>query len=39
MEILTFHQGNMFALSSLISMMLVVEKELVNWVAWFFDKL
>jgi hypothetical protein len=34
-EILTFHQDNNFALGSLVSMMLVVKKELANWATWF----
>ncbi len=38
-EILMFRQVNVFALGSLIFVMLVAEKELVNWVAWFFQKL
>jgi hypothetical protein len=32
MEIMSFKQGNKFALGDLISMMLVAEKEEVNWV-------
>jgi hypothetical protein len=35
MKILTFFQGNKFALSSLISMMLLVNKEPMNWATWF----
>jgi hypothetical protein len=38
-EILMFHQGNKFALSSLVSMMLVVEKEPMDWATWFSLKL
>jgi hypothetical protein len=34
-----FHQGNKFALGSLVSMMLVIEKEPMDWVAWFSLKL
>jgi hypothetical protein len=34
-KILTFHQGNKFAFSSLVSVMLIVEKELMNWATWF----
>jgi hypothetical protein len=34
-KILTFRQGNRFAFSSLVSMMLIVEKELMNWATWF----
>jgi hypothetical protein len=34
--ILTFRQDNNFAPGSLVSMMLVVEKELANWATWFF---
>jgi sorbitol-specific phosphotransferase system component IIA len=32
-KILTFQQGNNFALGSLVSMMLVVEKESTDWAA------
>jgi hypothetical protein len=39
MEILTFGQGNMFALGSLVCAMLIVEKEPVNWATWFSHKL
>jgi hypothetical protein len=39
MEILTFCQGNRFTLGSLVSVMLVVEKEPVNWASWFSQKL
>ncbi len=39
MEIMYFKQRNKFALGALISTMLVVEKEKVNWVAWFSQKL
>ncbi len=35
MEILTFCQGNRFVPSSLVFVMLVAEKELVNWATWF----
>jgi hypothetical protein len=38
-EILTFRQSNNFAPGFLVSMMLVAEKELANWVAWFSQKL
>ncbi len=38
-ENMSFRQGNKFALSVLISMMLVVEKEEVNWAIWFSQKL
>jgi hypothetical protein len=34
-KILTFRQGNRFALGYLIFVMLVVEKEPVNWATWF----
>jgi hypothetical protein len=34
-----FHQGNKFALGSLVSVMLVVEKELMDWATWFSLKL
>jgi hypothetical protein len=39
MEIMTFWQGNKFAFGFFVFVMLVVEKELVNLVAWFFQKL
>lgn len=38
-EILMFRQVNMFTPSSLVFVMLVAEKEPVNWVAWFSQKL
>jgi len=38
-EILMFRQVNVFALGSLVFVMLVAEKEPVNWVAWFSQKL
>jgi len=38
-EILMFHQGNKFALGSLVSMMLAVEKEPMDWATWFSLKL
>ncbi len=38
-KILTFCQGNKFAHSSSILVMLVAEKEPMNWVAWFYQKL
>jgi hypothetical protein len=34
-KIMSFKQGNKFAPSALISTMLVVKKEKVNWVIWF----
>jgi hypothetical protein len=34
-EIMSFKQGNKFALGALISTMLAVEKEEVNWIIWF----
>jgi hypothetical protein len=39
MEIMSFIQGNKFAPSVLISMMLGAEKEEVNWATWFSQKL
>jgi hypothetical protein len=39
MKILTFHQGNKFVPISLVSMMLVAEKEPVKWATWFSQKL
>jgi hypothetical protein len=39
MEILTFCQGNKYALGSLVFVMLTIEKEPMNWKAWFFQKL
>ncbi len=38
-KILTFHQGNMFTPCSLVSVILTIEKELVNWATWFSQKL
>ncbi len=38
-EILTFRQGNRFALCFLIYVMLTVEKEPINQATWFFQKL
>jgi hypothetical protein len=35
MEIMSFKQGNNFAPNVLISTMLAVEKEKVNWASWF----
>jgi hypothetical protein len=35
-KILTFRQGNSFALGFLVSMMSATKKELTNWAAWFF---
>jgi hypothetical protein len=39
MEIMFFRQGNKFAPSALISIMLVVEKEKMKWATWFSQKL
>jgi hypothetical protein len=39
MEIMYFKQGNKFAPSALISTMLTIEKEKVNWAAWISQKL
>jgi len=39
MEIMPFKQGNKFALGALISTMLAIEKEKVNWATWFSQKL
>lgn len=38
-KIMSFKQGNKVALGVSISMMLVVEKEEMNWVIWFSQKL
>jgi hypothetical protein len=35
MEIMSFKQGNKFATSVLISTMLAIEKDEVNWAVWF----
>jgi hypothetical protein len=39
MEIMPFRQGNKFVLGALISTMLAIEKEKVNWAIWFSQKL
>jgi hypothetical protein len=39
MEIMSFRQRNNFALDALISTMLAIEKEKVNWATWFSQKL
>jgi hypothetical protein len=36
---MSFKQGNKFAQGALISTMLAIEKDEVNWVAWFSQKL
>jgi hypothetical protein len=36
---MSFRQGNKFALGVLISIMLAIKKEKVNWVVWFSKKL
>jgi hypothetical protein len=39
MEIMSFRQGNKFTPGALISTILAVEKDEVNWVVWFSKKL
>jgi hypothetical protein len=39
MEIMSLRQGNKFAPSALISTMLAIKKEKVNWATWFSQKL
>jgi hypothetical protein len=38
-KIMSFKQGNKFAPSALISTMLAIEKEKVNWASWVSQKL